>query len=199
MNPAGDFQADLRLARGGDREAFARLVKSHEPRLRRMTQSRLGDDLRGHVRTSDLLQSTFLEALKDLPALEDETEDGLAAWLRRILENNIRDRRKYVHALKRQAARATEEPAQSIDATRAKGPSPSGMAQAAEAWAKAQHAIRALPADYRAVLELRVEQDLSHKEIAERLGRSEGAVRVLLNRARAALREKLDGKGLPPT
>ena len=53
-----------------------------------------------------------------------------------------------------------------------------------------------LPADYRDVLVLRHLEGLSFGEVAERMGRSPGAVRMLWLRAIDQLRERLDARGL---
>lgn len=51
-------------------------------------------------------------------------------------------------------------------------------------------AIRNLPERYRAVLTLHFQQGLSHQEMTDVLGLSRGALRVLLHRAVARLREE---------
>jgi predicted transcriptional regulator len=52
-------------------------------------------------------------------------------------------------------------------------------------------AVRSLPARQREAIVMREFEGRSYDEIGERLGASNGAVRQLLNRARAAVRERL--------
>jgi RNA polymerase sigma-70 factor, ECF subfamily len=52
--------------------------------------------------------------------------------------------------------------------------------------------VERLPEDYREVLVLRHFEGLSHDEIARRMNRNSGAVRMLWVRALARLREELD-------
>jgi len=56
-------------------------------------------------------------------------------------------------------------------------------------------ALARLPADYAEVILLRNVEGLPHQEIARRMGRGIGAVRMLWVRALARLRQELD---LPP-
>ena len=58
-------------------------------------------------------------------------------------------------------------------------------------------ALAALPEESRTALRLRYVENLPSKEIAERLGKSDGAVRVLLTRTLARLQQLL-GPGAAP-
>ena len=58
--------------------------------------------------------------------------------------------------------------------------------------ARVYRALSQLPDDYATVITLRYVEDLPHGEIATAMGKSEGAVRVLLTRALKALREHLE-------
>jgi type IV pilus assembly protein PilW len=73
---------------------------------------------------------------------------------------------------------------------------PSGVLQAREEVERIEAAFDALPDDYREVITLSRIVGLSHAEIAERSGRSEGATRTLLYRALGRLAEAgyTDGK-----
>ena len=52
-------------------------------------------------------------------------------------------------------------------------------------------ALEKLPSDYREVIVLRHLEDLSHEEVARRMDRTPGAVRMLWLRALSALRAEL--------
>jgi len=62
-----------------------------------------------------------------------------------------------------------------------------GMSSAREELARIEEAVQELSEDQRRVLTLANVVGLSHKEIAEQLGKQEPAVRKLLSRARARL------------
>ena len=56
-------------------------------------------------------------------------------------------------------------------------------------------ALSSLPAEQREAVQLRYGQGLATKDIAQRIGKSDGAVRVMLTRALAMLRERLGTEG----
>lgn len=69
------------------------------------------------------------------------------------------------------------------------GPSPSQQAARRELDVLLANVLARLPEDYRDVLIFRHLENLSHEEIATRMNRSPGAVRMLLVRALSALRD----------
>jgi RNA polymerase sigma-70 factor (ECF subfamily) len=73
--------------------------------------------------------------------------------------------------------------------------SPSQAAQRNERAYLLAEAINRLPEDYRRALVFRHLDGLPFASVAERMGRSEGAVRVLWTRALRKLREELDRVG----
>ena len=58
--------------------------------------------------------------------------------------------------------------------------------------ARVERALAELPEHYREVITLSRVVGLSHKEVAESMGRSEGATRVLLHRALGELADVLE-------
>lgn len=67
-------------------------------------------------------------------------------------------------------------------------------AQQSEVRVALEHAVRALPIDYRAPLVLRDIEGLSTREAAEILGLSEPALKSRLHRARVSVREALENR-----
>jgi RNA polymerase sigma-70 factor (ECF subfamily) len=76
------------------------------------------------------------------------------------------------------------------------GPSPSSHVQHREHAVLLADHLAELPPDYRDVLVLRHLQGLSFAEVAQRMARSPGAVRMLWLRAIDKLRNRLDARGL---
>jgi RNA polymerase sigma-70 factor (ECF subfamily) len=70
--------------------------------------------------------------------------------------------------------------------------SPSGVADQREQQLLLAEVLDRLPNDYRDILVLRHLEDLPHAEVAARMNRSEGAVRMLWVRALARLRQEVD-------
>ena len=165
----------VRRARLGARDAFAALVARHELGLFRFLRLRLGRaDLAEEVQ-----QDTFVRCWTRL-----HLYDGLrpfAAWLYRMAANLASNHR-------RQAQQQAAEPLADV----AGGADPALALAARDAranlWDVAQ---RALPPEACSALWLFYADDLSAAAIGEILGKSEGAVRVLLHRARARLAQVL--------
>jgi RNA polymerase sigma-70 factor, ECF subfamily len=139
-------------------------------------------ELRDHHDAEDATERTFLSALAGLDRFDERArpEDGPEAstfrvWLFRIARNAVANQ---------QRARR-RHPTLPLDAA-ASVPSSSDPAAAALRRSDADAAWRAvarLPADRRRAVVLRFVNELTTAEIARVLGRSEGAVRVLLHRA----------------
>lgn len=182
-----DPTEDLSRARRGDPAAIQRLLSRNEVRLRRLAEARLGRDLRGRVRISDVLQSTYVEVLKG--GFRGETEQEFSNYVLRTLENNIRDKGKYFGAAKRRHDEVDDdvsnvEPA-GLEAT------PSVELSRIEDIDAVHAALQELPEDYRTIIRLRCVECLSHEQAAAAMGRSETAARSLFHRAKAALLAKL--------
>ncbi len=201
-NAPGDFDSVERLLaafRAGDVEASERLLPRFEPWLRLVARLELDSRLNARLDPSDVVQQTLLEAHRGLRAFRGGSPGELAAWLRGILAHVLaHEVRRHVGAQKRDATReASIEECLARSSMRlaalaaAAGASPSENAIAHERERLLADALERLPADHREVLLLRHFENLSHGEIAARMGRSVGAVRMLWVRALKGLREGL--------
>ena len=119
----------------------------------------------------DVVQEVFLRLVRARPSFRDE-EHG-KAWLLRVAANCTND-------LFRLPWRKREEPLRPSMAAE-EGPEPSGVLEA----------VLALPEKYRLVVHLYYYEELSTAEIGRIIGRSEGAVRSRLFRAKRMLRDLL--------
>ena len=147
------------------------------------------------------MQETFLKAHRQFAEFAGATSRSFIAWLRQILVRTLADQARYHRA----GSRATRREVALEDLLdRAGGaaqqaladslPSPSSMAVRRERAVLLADALEKLPADYRAVFVLRNIEHIPFNEIAVRLGRSPGAVRVLWTRAMQRLSGLLEEK-----
>ena len=147
-------------------------------------------ELRDHHRAEDLTEVVFLRALAALPRF-DERGDGerstFRVWLFQIARNALANER-------RRLRRRLEAPLEMADLVAA-ADDPAAAIGERDALARAWRAIGRLPEDRRRALVLRFVDEMSTAEIAAVLGRSEGAVRVLIHRALRAVAEVIDGRG----
>jgi len=140
---------------------------------------------------SDILQQTLLEAWKGESAFEGNTSAERIAWLRVILGRVIgHEVRKYDGTQMRDPTRELALQ-HSIDQSSilldnmlvANVDTPSVAADKREQQTIIADALEALPEDYREVIVMRNLRGMSHAEIAEKMQRSEPAVRMLWLRA----------------
>lgn len=185
--------------RGGDREALAEFIRRRTPQLQAFLHKRMSDRLRQKVEPDDLLQELTVSCLNSLQEIELGDRDPFR-WLCQQAERRIIDaHRHHFGAQKRQAGREVALNA----GLREDGKGDLGdliaasLTSPSEAYSRDQkefhllRALSALPDDAREALRLRYLEGLPSKEIAERLGRTDGAVRVLLSRALTRLQESL--------
>lgn len=192
----------IRRCQAGESGAREQLFARYRHYLYVLAQAQLGRRLRIKCAPSDLVQQTLLEAHRDFADFQGRHEGELLAWLRRILAHNLFNEARHYGARQRDAEREV-----SLDQVRAgvddssaalerclaaNGPSPSEAALRHEAAIRLADALARLPEDYQTVLLLRVFEELPAEEVARRMGRSAGAVRMLQMRALTALRQEME-------
>lgn len=191
------FAERLDQARGGDAPAQGDLLRRFEPWLRLLARVQLESRFAAKFDASDVVQQTLLEAVKAFPQFRGSTEAELTAWLRQILAHALaHEIRRYHGTAKRDItqevsleARLAQSSQQLGSMLAESGPSPSQQAARRELDVLLADVLARMPDDYRDVLILRNLENLSHEEIASRMNRSPGAVRMLWVRALAAFRE----------
>ena len=202
MDTSGDDLVER--ARGGDRKALESLLEGMLPRLRAFVRLKAGRLIRAKESCSDLVQSTCREVIADLDHFEFRDERTFRQWLCEIALRKILDRQRYYLAEKRDAGR---ERALLVDSSAADSRllasyvsfcTPSQQAIAHEEIERLEQAFDLLPEHYREVILCARILELSHAEIAQRMGRSEDSVRNLLSRALARLGTLLAGSSDRP-
>ena len=176
----------LLAARAGSADALDRLYQRVSGRLLAIVRLRMGRDLRSRMESQDILQATLIKSFERLDQFAGGDGATLMAWLARIAENEIRDQVDFQHRQRRDiAASIPLDDAHELAATRVR----SAFSQVAigEDAARLEGALEKLDADHREVIVLRKLEELSFKEIAGRMGRTEDACRMLLARAMVAL------------
>ena len=191
----------LERARAGDGEARGRLLDAYRNYLRLLARTQIDSGLRIRLAPSDLVQETLLEAHRDFAQFVGATEHELMVWLRRSLVRNLADQVRRNKTRKRnwQRQESLEElldrSSAEVERALAAGIStPSARAAAREQGALLADALARLPEDYREVIILRNLEHLKFEEVAKRMRRSSGAVRMLWVRALEQLNQML-GEG----
>ena len=189
----------VETAKNGDAEALNDLFGRHYDIMVEMARRRLGPRLRSKEDAEDLAQTTFREATRDFSRYQYRGEGSLLSWLLQILQNKIRDRAEFYSAGKRDVSRERaldgdsdsgseaptpryEPPADDLSVTR--------QVQRNEEFEILREAIDQLSDEHRTAITLVLFEGHSLREAGKRMeGRSEDAVRMLLRRAEAKVRE----------
>lgn len=172
--------------------AVRMLLERHLPGLRAFVRLRAGHVLRAREQTGDLVQSVCLEILTHHERFQHDGEDGFRRWLYTTALREIINREQYYRAGKRayareaQPAEGTDDDARLLDCY-ATFCTPSREAVVREELQRIEAAFDQMPEQYREVVTLSRLLGLSHAQIAQEMGKSEGSVRVLLSRALARL------------
>jgi RNA polymerase sigma-70 factor, ECF subfamily len=154
------------------------LVETYSTLLFRVAHS----VLRSRAEAEDVVQDAFVRVMEhplSLPAVRD-----MRVWLIRIAWNLAIDRRRRIRPEQMDESFAESLVARTVPADEALDDAQRMKAVLRE--------LERLPKGERHVLLLSALEELSTAEMAEVIGRSESAVRALLFRARARLRERLD-------
>jgi RNA polymerase sigma-70 factor (ECF subfamily) len=188
--------------RQGDSAARDELFSRYRHYLWLLAQAQLGRHLRAKCDPSDLVQQTLLEAHRDFAQFAGTQEAELLGWLRQILAHNLFNETRRFAAQQRDAARevslnqmhaGVEQSSMVLGRCLAgKEPRPSEAARQRETAVQVADMLASLPEDYRTVIVLRVFEGMSAEDVAERMNRSAGAVRMLQLRALTALRAEMD-------
>jgi len=183
------------LAKEGDPFAVDQLCRIYGEKIRRIIRLRIDRKLRPKIDSVDIVQDALVQALAGLENFTYKDEGDFLRWLSKIAENKLRDILDKFHADKRDIRR--EIPFKEIE-TNTEGGSfgvdgplqtttPSVLLARKEQFDRLESAIDHLKPEYREVIFLSRIERLSHEEIALRMGKSKGAVAMLLSRALVAL------------
>ncbi len=170
-----------RMAGGGDKAAFAVLVRRHQDSVFGLALRLTGD----YELAGDAAQEALIRAWKALPGFRGDA--ALSTWLYRITVNTVWTHR---HRARRRRAERIEDVVHLLPPSESHNPVRS--AESAEVGGRIRLALEALPTGRRTVVVLKDVYGWSHAEIAETLGISVPATKVRLHRARLQLQGMLE-------
>ena len=172
-------------ARAGDEDAHAALLSRHSEELRRLVERRLSAPVRRKVSVEDVLQEARLTAFHRLPDFEDRGEGSFLRWLRKIADHKANSAvERHAGTAKRAVSREVPRGGRpDTGALEGPAPDPSQVAIRSEESENVRRAMEAISEDHREVLRLAMEEGLTLRQIAARMGRSREAVKKLYGRA----------------
>ncbi len=182
--PTKDPKRIVEAYLAGDPTAFARLVKEHEGPLLRFTGALLGDS----EAAQDVVQDTFIRLLK---AGEQAKEiRSISGWLFQVARRRCYDRLRMEKRMDARHDRLRQETTTANPAT------PEDPLLDREARHRVREALGRLPDRQREMLELKVWDGLSYREIGERLDLTMTNVRYHIGQAFRAMAGQLRAERL---
>jgi RNA polymerase sigma-70 factor (ECF subfamily) len=190
-----------RAAAGDQSSLESLLVHFHDPLLRWIGKLVLRDAV-VTVSAEEVLQETLIAAFRGMRKLEPRGERAFFAWLKTIARSRLINQIKAAAALKRgggNPAMAVGHAAGDGDATvtsilgliAGRDPTPSLVLRRKEASGIVAAALARLEPGRRRVIEWHYGQGLPVPEIAARLGKGEGAIKMLIHRAVKEMRDAI--------
>jgi RNA polymerase sigma-70 factor, ECF subfamily len=191
--------AVVEKAVAGDRAALAELLRRFGPVVRQRIAPRISKVWQSVLEPDDVMQVTYMEAFLNIGRFKAAGPGAFTAWLSRMAENNLLDAVKELERAKRPDPRRRVRPARTaedsyvalVEMLGVTTTTPSRNAARGEIQVCLDGALSRLTEDYATVIRLYDLQGLSALEVSERMKRSQGAVFMLLARARERLREVL--------
>jgi RNA polymerase sigma-70 factor (ECF subfamily) len=172
-----DIQNLIRAAQKGDSESFGQIYSLYA----RQIYNFLFSKLKHRETTEDIVHTVFLTAWTNLHSYKPHANAKFSTWLFQIANFTLIDHWR----TKKPTAELTE-----IENLAQFAQDPKFYEEYEYLWI----AISELPLEYQTVLDLRFRQNLSVKETAQILGKSQVGVRVIQHRALKAIGLKLKNR-----
>ena len=173
--------------RGGDRNAYGRIMRRYNQRLYRIARSILGVD----ADALDTVQDAYIKAYEKIDSYRGG--DKLCVWLSTIVRNEalmrLRKQRREVDMTDEQLT--TLQAAQNVEQIHTVSSDPELCLENMEIRTLINKHLDSLPANFRTVFVLRAVEQMSVRETAEILAIKEETVKTRFFRARRMLREQL--------
>jgi RNA polymerase sigma-70 factor (ECF subfamily) len=170
----------VRATRKGDRAAFGELVHAYQRRVFALAHRYVGDP----DQAADLTQRVFLRAFERLPQLTQP--ERFRSWLFQMTANLAKNQVRYY---------ATKSFQDIDDAGLSGGVDAETALERRDESERLRAAVAALPEKQSACVSLRIDADLSFREIGELVGCSEASARVNYHHGLRALRVALGAAG----
>ncbi|MFZ0217262.1 MAG: RNA polymerase sigma factor [Candidatus Dormiibacterota bacterium] len=172
--PTPEEEAQLVARAKQDPSAFGELYELHFQRMYRFVYSRVRDQ----AVAEDVTSEVFMKALRGIGRYQS-TGRPFVAWLYQIALNAVADRYR--------SHKPTEDLEQQYDLS--DGSSLEDLATHRDELRRVWALVEQLPAPQRTALVLKFQEDMKIEDIATAMGKSPGAVKLLVHRGVTRLRQ----------
>jgi len=190
VQPPPSFAQSLELfrrARAGDARALEDLLARYSDRLLARVRLMMGEEARAQAESSDFLQQTLLEVVRDLDFDKLNDERAFLRWSTAIARNRIRDAVRK----RREASFGALSRSLSGELPRGRQDDPAGLAARNEQAHRLAEAIEELEPRLRRAIELRDFEGQTLAEVGLALGCDEEHARWLHRKALLRLGSRL--------
>lgn len=165
MVNTGDFQL-VSMAQAGSSQAFEELMNTYMDQVYGIALR----IVRNPALAEDVTQEVFINVYQRLSSFRGDST--FSTWLYRITVNSA------LRSIKKERRYITDDISNQVESRKDPDPDPEQSAMENQEKRNIRSLIDHLPKKQRTVLALRVEKDLSFKEIARIMGRSVGGVKA---------------------
>lgn len=173
------------LAKEGKESAFRELYENNYVMIFRLafryTKSQQDSE--------DIMQETFIKAFRGIKSFDFNVSANFSAWLYQV---GLRCTLDYLRKRKRRKIGQTESLSDIPAEPQAQDSSPEKLAIASQTIVQVKNVLHTLPPKQRLIFDLRHQQHMAIKEIAEHLQCSQSTVKTQLQRAVSKLRQHLE-------
>lgn len=187
-NKSGSEQAELlKAVSRGDEDSLEIFYNTYFPKLYRYIYYRVGRD---HQHTEEVVNDTFMESLDKIDRF-DPQRGSIESWLITLSRNRIRSSNSTVGKAKdyEQSWSMVDGELDTLFAELDQGNLPEHALENKELGDMVGATMGSIPEDYSRVLEMKYMSNMSVREIADILKKTEKSVESQLTRARLAFRE----------
>jgi RNA polymerase sigma-70 factor, ECF subfamily len=182
-----DEAALVELARGGDVDAFNRLILAYQDMAFNLAARMLSDD----DAAEDVVQMSFLSAYRSMNTFRG---GSFRSWIMRMVTNACYDelrRRKRRPTVSLEPVNEDDEEIESPSWLADDAPSPEDEMERVELDQAIQRCLEGLPEDFRAVVVMVDIEGLDYQEVSVAAGKPLGTIKSRLARARLKMRDCL--------
>ncbi len=190
MQFSSDWSQLFHAARGGDGEAYEKLLGMLREWLRKNAANEMGEHLRSKLDASDIVQNCLLDIQRQFDQFNGTTEAEFRSWAMQVLRNNAIDSARAFGNQRRDSSR--ERSLTSESDLPGDDPTASRIVAQRESDESLQRAIGQLSERRQQILALRHRDGMSFADIGSVMNLSEAAARQLWQRTIETLRNQLN-------
>lgn len=192
------------LAASGDARARQTLIEGFYPTVKRLVHEQLSRSFRHNhawiyplFSTGDVVHDVLVDVMRGVDAFAGDEEAEFAAYLASAVSHRLIDAVRHHQAGCRDVRRREAATVADAPEHRRTGAAPVEAASLGEQITIFRQELATMPATDRTLIELRLSEELTFTEIAQRLGYASGnSARKAFDRAQARLALKLRAAGL---